>query len=153
MVTTGFALFVSAGLGLRGRKSCGLAGLRWLLTIEQSGRGLEIDHEFRAFPRTFTEGADRAAVHLDDRFADGESEAEAFLASAALLEGVEDFFEMMWFDPNTGVADFDPQGLGLGIKGADRHGTLAGSKFRRVLQEVPKHLLQARLIRQDDVVR
>ena len=86
-----------------------------MLIFLSLGGGLEVDDELGAFAGAVAEGADGAAVHLDDGLADGEPKAEALLASAALLEGVEDFLEMLRLDADTGVANLDPYSVGLRI--------------------------------------
>ena len=91
-------------------------------------------------------------VHFDDGFANRETKAEAFATSAALLECLENLFEMLRFNPNAGVADFHAQGPRLRVMSSDRDRALPRSEFRGVLQEIPKHLLQARFVGQDRVV-
>ena len=58
----------------------------------------QIDNERRAFAKSRAVRADTAAVHLDDRFANGETEAEAFLVRINLLKGIEDFVEKLRLD-------------------------------------------------------
>src|SRR5438477_13113558 len=123
MVAARFVLFVSTGLGFRGRTSGGLAGVRSLLAIGRQsqskndpqgrgynhslGRGLEVDHKFRAFARSFAESADGTVVQLHDRLVDRQTEADPLAPSAGLFDGVEAFFEVFRFNPIAGVADLD----------------------------------------------
>src|SRR4051812_8746888 len=107
-----------------------VAGLRPAAAIRGSlGRGLEVDDETRAVAGAFAKGANRAVMHFDDGFANRETETETFAAGAALLEGFEDFFQVLGLDPDAGVDDLDLKRAGLGIGSADGHGALPRSKF------------------------
>src|SRR5205807_10232154 len=168
MVAARFLLFISAGLGFRGRTSGGLAGIRSLLAIGRQsqskngpqgrgynhslGRGLEVDHKFRAFARSFAESADGTVVQFHDRLADRQTEAEPLATSAGLCEGVEDFFEIFRFNPNAGVADLDLQSLRLRVEGPHRDGAAFRSEFRSVPQDIPKYLLQPRGVCEDMMI-
>lgn len=106
------------------------------------GRGLQVDDESRAFAGAFAKRANGAAMHLDDRFTNGEPEPETFPTDAPLLESVENFLQILGLNPNAGVFDFYVKRLRLGIEGPDGNRPVAGRKFRGVLQHVPENLLK-----------
>jgi len=80
----------------------------------------QIDNERRAFAKSRAVPADTAAVHLDDRFANGQTEAEAFLVRINLLKGIEDFVEKLRLDSDAGVADLDGDGLRRWVASAQK---------------------------------
>jgi len=82
-------------------------------------------------------------VHFDDRFTDGETEAEPFVPHFELLEGIENLLEKGRFDPDTGIGEIDDDVMLGVIACADAELAAGGSKFDRILDDVPKNLLQA----------
>src|SRR6188474_3950789 len=96
-------------------------------------------------------GVDRPAMEIDDSFTNRQPEPEpAILArdgSAALLKGIENPRQEVWFNPNPRIADLDDELVRRRVPGRNFDPSTLGRKLRRILYQVPKHLLQARVIR------
>src|SRR6202008_3429974 len=108
---------------------------RWANGLDCS---FQIDHEPGAFARAFAKRPDRAAVHFNDGFADGEPETEPFPMGAALLKSVEDFLKVAGLNADPGVANLHMESLRSRIRRADGDLALSGRKFRGVLEQIPE---------------
>src|SRR5439155_23670944 len=62
----------------------------------------QIDNKRCALAKSRAVCADAAAVHLDDRFADGQTEAKALAARINLLKGIENLVEKLRLDSDAG---------------------------------------------------
>ena len=83
-----------------------------------------------------------SVVRFDERLADGEAEAQtAQLAAGALLERVKNLRQRFRIDPHSGIGNFHPQ-LVLAVLGPDFEPAAFRRKLHRVLDQVPKNLLE-----------
>ena len=83
-------------------------------------------------------------MRFDQRFADGQPEAKPAPARAgALFERIENFRQGFRLNSKPGIRDFNMQ-LFVGIvAGRDMNLPIFGSKLDRIVDEVPKDLLQS----------
>src|SRR5438067_9462380 len=82
-------------------------------------RGGQSDGEGGAFARALALRANTAAVHLDDCFADGETEPETFRPHFELLERSENFLEKLRFNANAVVGHFNSDRIWRVVVGAN----------------------------------
>src|SRR5207237_10069630 len=83
--------------------------------LRVDGLDRQFDHKCGAFAQSFAARRNRASVHLNDRFTDGEAKSEAFVARIDLLKGIENLVEKFGFDPNATVADLDGNYVGCPV--------------------------------------
>src|ERR1700730_3551663 len=95
---------------------------------------------------------DCAAVQLDDRLGDGQTESESLLARIDLLEGVKNLFELLRLDANDAVADLGRDPLRSRIGRADAKLPLLGRELAGIAQHVPKYLLHTCRISEQSAV-
>ena len=67
----------------------------------------QLDHKRRAFAWAFALGANPPAMHLDNGFTDGQSQAQTFAGAIDLLKSFKDFVEQFVRNTDPGVADLD----------------------------------------------
>ena len=114
--------------------------------------GGEGDGEDRAEAVALALGADRTAVDFDDRLRDGQPQAEPAVAmlagDVALLEGLENIRQRFGADADAGILDADEDPILDVVARAHGDAPAGGGEFERVLDQVPKDLLEPRGIGQ-----
>src|SRR6266446_2106520 len=60
-----------------------------------------------------------------------------------LLESIEDLVDLVLFDPNAGIGDFNLDFMRRGIFRGDRDASVRRREFHAVLDQIPKDLLQS----------
>src|SRR5438105_13912720 len=90
---------------------------------------------------------DRSLVRFDQRFADRQTETETTeLGPGTLFERIEDFWQSIRLNPKSGVGDLYMQLFVRIIASRDMNLPVFGGKLHRVVDQVPKDLLQSRRI-------
>ena len=87
---------------------------------------------------------DGSLVRFYQRFADRQAEAKSTRPrSGALFEGIEDFWQRLRLNAKPGIRDLNMQLFVRIIAGRDMNLSVFGGKLHRVVDEVPKDLLQS----------
>ena len=86
-----------------------------------------------------------STVGIYHRFGNGEAKSKAAKTagngSLSLLESVEDFFDLVRLDPDSGIGDTNFNFVRQNIRRRDRNSAVGGRKFDAVFDQIPKHLL------------
>src|ERR1043166_984569 len=121
--------------------------------LNRAGQDRQLDHKCRAFPQAFAACVNRAPVHLDGRFANGQTEAKPFAARINLLEGFENLLDRLRGDAHAAVADLDDERVRSRIIRTRGNRAAFRREFAGVAKHVPENLLQARRIDMDLMAR
>src|ERR1700693_1133472 len=83
-------------------------------------------------------------MRLNQGLADGEAETKSSqLSSRALLERIENFWQRLGFDSETGIGNLDAQLPGRIVAGRNRDLPAKGGEFHGVVDQVPEDLLES----------
>ena len=78
-------------------------------------RERQLDQKSGPFSQTIAARADPAAVHIDDGFADRETQTQTLALGVDLFEGVEDLLEKLRFNTDAAIADLNADAVLGGI--------------------------------------
>src|ERR1700733_5477008 len=89
-------------------------------------------------------------MRFDDRTANGQAHAGALILGS--VEGIKDFFRLLWHKPHAGIADRDQELTIVVLPGLDRKFTYSAHIFHglnAIENQVHEYLLQLDTIGQD----